>query len=253
MNDPEKILRQLAAGELSVEQALAALEEAGAADLGFARIDHQRERRCGFPEVVYGAGKTAGQLLEIARHFADRRRDLLVTRLAEEAAAVITAEFPAAAYDGQARTLTMLAEESRQRPDQPGRVLVVTAGTSDLGVAGECVNSLKFFGFAPELVTDVGVAGLHRLLARFHELTAAAVVIVIAGMEGALPSVVGGLVAAPVIAVPTSMGYGASFAGLAALLGMLTSCAGGITVTNIDNGFGAACAALRILGRRETP
>ncbi len=243
----QSLLEALAQGDKTVEEALAALVPSGGEDLGYARIDEQREARCGFPEVIYGAGKTSEQILGIARHFHEKKRNLLVTRLATEAASSVLAEMPDAEHDELARTLTWLSS-----PPAPiaGTVAVVSAGTSDLAVAGECTNSLSFFGIQPREIVDVGVAGIHRLLARSEELAGADVVVVIAGMEGALPSVVGGLIAAPVIAVPTSAGYGTSFGGVTALLGMLNSCASGVTVTNIDNGFGAACAALRILRSR---
>jgi pyridinium-3,5-biscarboxylic acid mononucleotide synthase len=240
------LLGRLTRGELTLDAAAELLAEPGGADIGCARIDHQRELRCGFPEVVYGAGKTPAQLLAIAGHFADRGRNLLITRLAPEAVPGLRAALPDGEHDALARTFVRLAVPP---PPRPGRITVACAGTSDLAVAGECLNTLRFFGFAPAPLADVGVAGLHRLLACRETLAGADVVIVIAGMEGALPSVVGGLVRVPVIAVPTSMGYGASFGGLAALLAMLNSCAAGVVVTNIDNGFGAACAALRILGR----
>jgi pyridinium-3,5-biscarboxylic acid mononucleotide synthase len=211
----------------------------------FARLDHNRPLRQGQIEVVYGPGKEPGQLLEIARRFIDRGDGLLVTRLDPEAQAALSEEFPHGAANRLGRTFFVAASEPLA-PVVHGTVLVVSAGTGDLPVAEEAVVTAEAFGNPVERLYDVGVAGIHRVLAQVDVLRSAAVVIVVAGMEGALPSVVGGLVRAPVIAVPTSVGYGASFQGLAALLGMLNSCAAGITVVNIDNGFGAACAASRI-------
>ncbi len=243
----ERLLQKLVAGDAAVEEVLAEVSGDGGEDLGFARIDGLRESRCGFPEVIYGAGKTPAQLLDIARHFVAEKRNLLVTRLTPDAAAGITTAVDGADYDPSGRTLLWYAKPPARLP---GDVAVVCAGTSDLPVADECCTSLSYFGLEPRRVVDVGVAGLHRLLARGEDLVKADVVIVIAGMEGALPSVVGGLVAVPVIAVPTSAGYGTSFGGVTALLGMLNSCASGVTVVNVDNGFGAACAAKRILRQR---
>lgn len=247
-NKISRILLQVESGELTAADAIRAIEEIGGADIGCARIDHSRERRCGFPEVIYGAGKTIDQLVSISKHFQERGKNLFITRISGEAAVAVLGALPDARYDNLARTVTCIFEQPVARN---GDVAVVCAGTSDLDVAQECMNSLEFFGFEPRLVVDVGVAGIHRLMARSQDIVKADLVIVIAGMEGALPSVVGGMVAAPVIAVPTSVGYGASFNGLAPLLGMLNSCASGLTVVNIDNGFGAACAALRILRMLE--
>ncbi len=239
-----QMLEGVAAGKLSVDNALSALRRLEISDLGFARIDHHREVRCGLPEVVYGAGKTAEQIIGIVRDFRERGNNALVTRVRPEAAESLTVALPEAEYDVAANTLMSLVHPPDTRP---GFVGIVVAGTSDQPVAMEAVNTLRFFGIATELLMDVGVAGLHRLLAKQERLHRYDVAIVVAGMEGALPSVVGGLIGAPVIAVPTSVGYGAHLQGLAALLSMLNSCASGITVTNIDNGYGAACAAARML------
>ena len=219
--------------------------EDGDAGEVFARLDHHRALRQGQPEVVFGPGKTVPQLLEICRRFASRGDGFLVTRLAEEGLDALSAEFPDGSRNDAARTFHLAGPEA-DRPAVRGPVLVVTGGTGDIPVAEEAAVTAAAFGNPVERLYDVGVAGLHRILGHVDVLGRAAVVIVVAGMEGALPSVVGGLVACPVVAVPTSVGYGAAFQGLAPLLGMLNSCAAGITVVNIDNGFGAACAATRI-------
>jgi hypothetical protein len=212
-------------------------------DLGFARVDHQRELRQGFPEVVFGLGKTPEQIAGISAEIVSRGHTLLVTRASDEAFAAVQNKVPGAAFHKLARAITY-----RQGDVPPGRgtVLVAAAGTSDLPVAEEACVTAEVMGNTVDRLFDVGVAGIHRLLGEHARLLAARAVIVVAGMEGALPSVVGGLVKVPVIAVPTSVGYGASFGGLAALLGMLNSCAAGVSVVNIDNGFGAAAIASRI-------
>ncbi len=210
-----------------------------------ARVDHHRMLRQGYPEVVFAESKTPGQVVEICRRLAERGGGFLVTRAAEAHRTAVLAEFPAAAANELARTIRLAPD----RPASTGKlapILVVAAGTSDLPVAEEAVVTAEALGNPVERLYDVGVAGIHRLLQESEALRRAGVLIVVAGMEGALASVVGGLVAVPVVAVPTSVGYGAAFGGLAALLGMLTSCAAGVTVVNIDNGFGAACAASRI-------
>jgi pyridinium-3,5-biscarboxylic acid mononucleotide synthase len=206
-------------------------------DLGFARVDHHRTIRNGFPEVVLGLGKTPAQIAAIAAEIVGRGSTLLVTRASEAAYAAIRAVAPAAAYYPDAAIIAL-----RQQDVTPGkgRILIAAAGTSDLPVAEEAAYTAELMGNEIDRLYDVGVAGIHRLLGERSRLDAARVIIVVAGMEGALPSVVSGLVAVPVIAVPTSIGYGASFGGLAALLGMLNSCASGVSVVNIDNGFGAA-------------
>ena len=215
----------------------------GFVDLGFARVDSDRARRCGFPEVVFGSGKTPAEVLAIGRAILALEHVLLVSRASEEQYRALAAEFPAARYHARARCITLEAEPL---PKNDGVIGIVCAGTSDLPVADEAAVTLEIFGNRVERITDVGVAGIHRLLAERDRLEACNVLIVVAGMEGALPSAVAGLVSKPVIAVPTSVGYGASFGGVAALLGMLNSCGSGVTVVNIDNGFGAAYAAAQI-------
>ena len=215
----------------------------GFTDLGFARVDSDRARRCGFPEVIFGAGKTAAEVLAIGREILAKERVLLVSRSNEEQHRALAAEFPAARWHERARCITV---ETEPQPKCDGVVGIICAGTSDLPVADEAAVTLEIFGNRVVRITDVGVAGIHRLLAERDRLEACNVLIVVAGMEGALPSAVAGLVSKPVIAVPTSVGYGANFGGLAALLGMLNSCGSGVTVVNIDNGFGAAYAAAQI-------
>jgi NCAIR mutase (PurE)-related protein len=217
--------------------------EGGVVNLGFARVDIDRSRRCGFPEVIFGGGKTPAEVLAIAREILARDPVLLVSRATAEQRVVIEAEWPIARWHERAKCITV---EREVLPRSGGTVAVVCAGTSDLPVADEAAITLEIFGNNVVRIADVGVAGIHRLLAVRDQLEACAVVIVVAGMEGALPSAVAGLISKPVIAVPTSVGYGASFGGLAALLGMLNSCGSGVTVVNIDNGFGAAYAAAQI-------
>ncbi|TQL66181.1 hypothetical protein FB381_0029 [Nocardioides albertanoniae] len=216
------------------------------ADLGFARVDLDRESRTGDPEVVFADGKTPEQVVEIlARlHDAHPSRAVMATRVSAEAAAAVAAALPQAVLDQEARAVTL-----GPLPAPRGRVCVVAAGTSDLPVAAEAALTCRVHGAEVETVTDVGVAGIHRLMAVRDRLDAADCLVVVAGMEGALPSVVGGLVGVPMIGVPTSVGYGASFGGLAALLAMLNSCAPGVSVVNIDNGYGAGVAAARIARR----
>jgi NCAIR mutase (PurE)-related protein len=215
----------------------------GFVDLGFARVDIDRRRRCGFPEVVFGGGKTPADLCVIARTILALEPVLLVSRATREQFDALAAEWPAARWHERARCITVEREPWAR---VCGTVGVICAGTSDLPVADEAAVTLEVFGNTVARFTDIGVAGLHRLLAVRDELEACNVLIVVAGMEGALPSAVAGLVSKPVIAVPTSVGYGASFGGIAALLGMLNSCGSGVTVVNIDNGFGAAYAAAQI-------
>ena len=213
-------------------------------DLGFARVDHHRRARQGFPEVVFGLGKTPDQIAAIARRIVAAGHSLLVTRATEEAYRTVTVQVPDATYHPLARTITRPA--SSGAVSGHGIVLIAAAGTADLPVAEEAATSAEIMGNTVDRLYDVGVAGIHRLLAEQARLAAARVVIVVAGMEGALPSVIGGLVDVPVVAVPTSVGYGASFGGVAALLSMLNSCATGVSVVNIDNGFGAAAIASAI-------
>lgn len=245
-----KLLCAIRSGELSVADGLDRLTTLPFEDVGDALVDHHRGLRQGAPEVVFGEGKTSDQILRIAEGLLNGGSNLLATRLDACKASALMKVFPDADYDPLGRTLTIV----RHPPQSTGlgTVLVVCAGTSDLPVAREAATTARMFGNAVEELADVGVAGLHRLLAHLDRLRSASVIIAVAGMEGALPSVIGGLVAAPVIAVPTSVGYGAALGGVAALLGMLNSCAGGITVVNIDNGYGAACAANRI-NRRPQP
>ena len=229
--------------EAAHAQLLQFLRHAPYEDLGFARVDHHRSIRQGFPEVVFGQGKTPAQIAQIAERIVNSGQNLLVTRTDAAAFAAVAALLPGAAFNELARTISL-----HVTPAPPGRGIVVlaAAGTADLPVAEEAAVCLEIMGNSVDRLYDVGVAGLHRLLAVHDRLTAARVVIVVAGMEGALPSVVGGLVDVPVIAVPTSVGYGASFGGITALLAMLNSCATGISVVNIDNGFGAAAIASAI-------
>jgi pyridinium-3,5-biscarboxylic acid mononucleotide synthase len=240
------LLAEIAAGRLSPEDGLERLRHFPTEQLEFAQIDHHRALRQGQPEVVFCAGKTVDQVVTICRRLAVASGTFLGTRATAEQAEALAREFPELKHNGLARTVFLPATQP-PAVAATGTVLVICAGTSDLPVAEEAAVVAAAFGHPVERLTDVGVAGLHRILGATGQLARAAVVIVVAGMEGALPSVVGGLVRAPVIAVPTSVGYGASFGGVAALLGMLNSCAAGVTVVNIDNGFGAAVAASRIL------
>jgi pyridinium-3,5-biscarboxylic acid mononucleotide synthase len=243
------LLAEVAAGRLDPDAALDRLRQLPFEDLSFARIDHHRALRQGHPEVVFCEGKTPEQVVAICERLAAMSGGFLGTRCGEAHAAAVRRAFPDAVWSPLARTVHLVPEETSEAPPDAGTILVVSAGTSDLPVAEEAAVVAEVFGHRVERLVDVGVAGIHRLLASSERLRQADVIIVVAGMEGALPSVVGGLVSIPVIAVPTSVGYGASFGGLAALLGMLNSCAAGVTVVNIDNGFGAAAAASRICGR----
>jgi NCAIR mutase (PurE)-related protein len=238
------LLARVADGTVSLESVLKDLAREPYETLDFATIDHHRALRQGFPEVIYGGGKTSGQIVAIAERIVERHGGFLATRLTDEAMASLTSRFPQVEINALGRTAYLRGAEVPE--SGRGTILIVTAGTSDLPVAEEAAVTAGALGNRVSRLTDVGVAGLHRLLARKEELLDAAIIIVIAGMDGALPSVIGGLVRVPVIAVPTSIGYGAAFGGLAPLLSMLNSCAAGITVVNIDNGFGAAMAASRI-------
>jgi pyridinium-3,5-biscarboxylic acid mononucleotide synthase len=242
----ESLLAEVAAGRLTPKAALDRLRHLPFEDLPFARIDHHRSLRQGQPEVVFCEGKTPDQVTAICERLEAVDGMFLGTRASESVAARLRDRFPRMLWNPLARTVHLPPAEQPERAPVTGSILVVSAGTSDLPIAEEAAVVAEAFGHAVERLVDVGVAGVHRLLAAGEQLQRARVVIVVAGMEGALPSVVGGLVAAPVIAVPTSVGYGASFGGLAALLAMLNSCAAGVTVVNIDNGFGAAAAASRI-------
>ena len=238
------LLTRVADGQTSPEHALDDLAKEPFESLDFATIDHHRALRQGYPEVIYGGGKTTEQIVAIAERIAERSGGFLATRLTDEASSALAGRFPKLEINALGRTAHLRGPETP--PAGRGTILVVTAGTSDMPVAEEAVVTAGALGNRVERLNDIGVAGLHRLLARKDEILAAAVVIVIAGMDGALASVIGGLVRAPVIAVPTSVGYGAAFGGIAPLLAMLNSCAAGVTVVNIDNGFGAATAASRI-------
>jgi hypothetical protein len=242
----EGLLAEVAAGRLTPHAALERLRHLPYEDLSFARIDHHRALRQGHPEVVFCDGKSADQVLAICERLEAAGGSFLGTRATESLAARLRERFPRTVWNPLARTVHLPPKTPTAPASKTGTILIVTAGTSDLPVAEEAAVVADAFGHLVERLTDVGVAGLHRLLAASEQLHRARVVIVVAGMEGALPSVIGGMVAVPVIAVPTSVGYGASFGGLAALLGMLNSCAAGVTVVNIDNGFGAAAAASRI-------
>jgi pyridinium-3,5-biscarboxylic acid mononucleotide synthase len=236
-----RFLEDVRTGALSPDDAVAALRRLPYADLGFARVDHHRALRQGRPEAVYGPGKTPEQCSAIVAELLDAgAAPVLLTRTSPEQASLALERNPG----GEQRASTLVWRPSAPRPE---RVLVMTAGTADLPVADECATTLWAHGVEPSRVTDVGVAGVHRLLAVTDDLFAAEAVVVVAGMEGALASIVGGLTPAPVVAVPTSAGYGAALEGITALLAMLASCAAGITVVGIDNGFGAASAVLRLL------
>ena len=242
--DLERLLNDVREHRVSPEEALTRLKTLPYEDLGFAKVDHHRALRRGFPEVIFGAGKTADQIGTIVGSIAARGQGVLVTRTNEEAFARVQRDHADARFEAAARCVVL---ERGTKAALPGRVAIVCAGTSDLPVAEEAAVTAAFLGATVDTVYDAGVAGLHRLLERMTQIRQADAIVVVAGMEGALPSVVAGLVDAPVIAVPTSVGYGAAFQGLAALLGMLTACTSGIGVVNIDNGFGAAYLAASIL------
>lgn len=252
--DPEQLrhlLDQVATGTLEPSQALERLRNLPFENLGFAHVDHHRALRTGFPEVIFGQGKTCEQVLAIAERVTAHGTQVLATRVEAATAQALVERFDRAEHDPLARTVLV---PGAKHPAPEGLVAVVAAGTSDLPVAREAIVTAQAMGARVEEVCDVGVAGLHRLLAYRALLQRARAIVVVAGMEGALASVVGGLVDVPVVAVPTSVGYGASFHGLAALLAMLNSCAAGVVVVNIDNGFGAGYAAAQINRRpRQLP
>jgi hypothetical protein len=239
----ESLLKSVAGGGVSVEEALQQLRGLPFEDMGFAKVDHHRAIRCGFPEVIYCPGKTAEQVRAIFRGLAGRGGNILATRAERSVYDVVAADFPAADYHELARAITLRQTDA---VEPVGHIAIVAAGTSDLSVAEEARVTAEIMDQRVTTHYDVGVAGLHRLLAESRALQSANVIVVVAGMEGALASVVGGLVAVPVIAVPTSVGYGASFGGLAALLSMLNSCASGVSVVNIDNGFSGGYIAAMI-------
>jgi len=242
-NDACELLERFRAGKVTREKVLQAFQSAPMAELGFARVDTHRALRQGFPEVIYGGGKTPEQVVKIAARILERDSRLLVTRADPGHARRMRRVFKKAKYHEAARCITV---ETAPHSRRPGKIVVLCAGTSDLPVAEEAAITADIMGNTVERLYDVGVAGLHRLLGKLDVVQSANVLVVVAGMEGALPSVVAGLVSRPVIAVPTSIGYGASFGGVAALLGMLNSCGSGVTVVNIDNGFGAGYAASQI-------
>jgi hypothetical protein len=237
----EELLHAVHQGTLSVQEGMERLKRFPFEDIGEAIIDHHRPLRKGFPEVIFGEGKDAGQIIKIMERMAEAQDNILITRIDEEKAKVVLERFPEAEHYRRARTITLC--QSEITPTGKGRILIVAAGTSDIPVSEEAAVTARMMGNEVETLYDVGVAGVHRLLNHQEKLMQANVLIVTAGMEGALPSVVGGLVARPVIAVPTSVGYGTSFGGLAPLLAMLNSCASNVAVVNIDNGFGAGYVA----------
>jgi len=241
--EASRLLDNFRAGKTSREKVLRAFQAAPVADLGFAKVDTHRALRKHFPEVIFGAGKTPAQVVKIAIKLLEHGQPVLATRVSADHARALKKKFKLAVHHPLARCVTI---EKKSSPRRAGFIAVVCAGTSDLPVAEEAAVTAEIMGNRVERVHDVGVAGLHRMLAKLELLQRANVLVVVAGMEGALPSVVAGLVAKPVIAVPTSIGYGASFGGIAALLAMLNSCASGVTVVNIDNGFGAGYAASQI-------
>jgi NCAIR mutase (PurE)-related protein len=248
-NKVQQLLEQVAQGDTSVETALSELRALPYREMAEATIDQHRALRQGCPEVIYAESKTDEQVLAIAEAVAESGHNVLTTRTQPSAAALLCSRFDDARYVPMARTVRIEPQPAAIRKTAP--VAIVCAGTSDIPVAEEAIETLCAVGLPYERVYDVGVAGLHRLLAKTDTLQSASTIIVIAGMEGALPSVVGGIVACPVVAVPTSVGYGAAMGGFAALLGMLSSCASGVVVVNIDNGFGAAMAAHRMLPSHE--
>jgi len=243
IDEANKLLDAFRLGKVSREKVLGAFQAAPVADLGFAQVDTHRALRKGFPEVIFGAGKTPAQVVRIASKLLERGQCVLVTRVAAEHARALKRKYRDAIHHEVARCVTITRKPS---PKRPGKIAVLCAGTSDLPVAEEAAVTAEIMGNAVERISDVGVSGVHRLFGRLANIQSANVIIVVAGMEGALPSVVAGLVSTPLIAVPTSVGYGANFGGLAPLLGMLNSCGSGVTVVNIDNGFGAGYAASQI-------
>ena len=240
VNEVEKLLNDVKKGETSVGDALEVLKNFPYTDLGFARIDNHREIRTGYPEIIYCAGKTIDQVREIFRAMSVRENNIIGTRASKEMFEAVMSILPDAVYYNEARIISL----QKKKPAAPEtRIAVITAGTSDIPVAEEAAITAELLGNNVLRIYDAGVAGIHRLVDKLTEIRSCRVVIVIAGMEGALASVVGGLVDKPVIAVPTSVGYGANFGGISALLAMLTSCSSGVTVVNIDNGFGAGFSA----------
>jgi NCAIR mutase (PurE)-related protein len=243
----QELLKDVSSGKRNIEEAMQTLRDLPYQDIGHTKIDHHRSLRNGFPEVIYGAGKTPQQIKEIFGAMMPTG-NVLVTRASTAAADAVKELSPEIKFNPLSKTITYCSEPPEYKE---GKIIIVTAGTSDLPVAEEALVTADMLGNKVELISDVGVAGIHRLFGSLEKIREASVIIVVAGMEGALASVIGGMVDTPLIAVPTSVGYGAAFEGIAALLGMLTSCASGITVVNIDNGFGAACAANRINKQKD--
>lgn len=243
MEEAQALLASYKAGSISESEVITRLQAREFAELGYAKVDLTREKRQGFPEVIFGSGKTSSQIIGIANSLYQKGQPVLVTRIEASAAHEFQAAFPEAQHHEEARCVTLTKEPLENRP---GSILIASGGTSDIPVAEEAAVTAEFMGNRVTRIYDIGVACLSRVLSRLEDLRSASVIIVVAGMEGALPSVVAGLVDKPIIAVPTSVGYGANFGGVAALLGMLNSCGSGVTVVNIDNGFGAAFAANQI-------
>lgn len=245
--DLKKILEDVKNGTLTEQEAMEKLKKLPFEDLGFANIDHHRKLRTGYPEVIFSQGKTPEQVAEIMSRLKTENTNVLATRASKEHFNAVKEKIPDAQYNKLARTITLKKENKN---NGKGRILIISAGTSDIPIAEEAAITAEIMGNEVERLFDVGVAGLQRILNNLEKLHSASVIICVAGMEGALPSVVSGLVSCPVIAVPTSVGYGAAFEGLAALLTMLNSCASGVTVVNIDNGFGAGYAA-SLINRKD--
>ena len=236
----EKVLQQVQKGQLSPKEAVEILKDFPYQDLSFAKIDHHRELRRGYPEVIFGQGKTDDQILKIAKAILKKGSNLLITRVDEKIYGKIKPKIPKIKYNSLGKTLSL---KQKAPPPGKGKIIIITAGTSDIPVAEEAAVTCDILGNEIEKIYDVGVAGLHRLFGEYNKIRTGRVIITVAGMEGALPSVIAGISNVPIIAVPTSVGYGTSFKGLAALLAMLNSCPGGMSVVNIDNGFGAAYMA----------
>lgn len=236
----EKILNDVSIGNLSPKKALEILEGFPYQDLTFAKIDHHRELRRGFPEAIYGQGKTKDQILKIATEILKNGSNLVITKVESSVFKSLKQKIPGISYNTPAKTIFL---EQKPAPPGKGRIAITTAGTSDIPVAEEAFVTCDILGNEVDKIYDIGVAGLHRLFGEYDKLKHARVIITVAGMEGALPSVIAGITNVPIIAVPTSVGYGTSLNGMAALFAMLNSCSGGISVVNIDNGFGAACTA----------
>jgi len=244
-NALKSILQRISDGKISLDEGIESIKSLEFEDIGFAKIDHSRNDRTGIPEVIFAPGKTTKQITDIFARMHKKGSAIIVSRADEATYKALKSKYKGIKHNRTARMIS--SSSSKAKKKSSGRIAVVTGGTSDIPVAEEAAYTAEVFGIEVDRVFDVGVAGIHRLLSHSENIRKASVVIVVAGMEGALASVVGGMVSAPVIAVPTSIGYGASFGGIAALLAMLNSCAPGVTVTNIDNGFGAAVAAVKIL------